>query len=68
MPAMSRALAVAPPGADDEAVFAIAVEEWVRECSDELMRQSAVLAELSARGELLVQRAVCDTAGALTLV
>ena len=68
MPALSRTLAAAPPKCSKAQVEALCLEEWLRTCSDELLRQSAVLAELSARGELLVQRAVCDAAGALTVV
>lgn len=68
MPAVARALAVIPPGHTKAAVERLCLEEWVRECSDELLRQSAVMAELNGRGDIHIMRAVCGADGAIALL
>ena len=46
-----------------------APQEWVRECQDELMHESAVSAQLFASGGLQIVRAVCDAStGKLSIV
>ena len=47
----------------------LAPQEWVRECQDELMHESAVSAQLVASGGLQIVRAVCDAStGKLSIV
>ncbi len=59
---VARALAVAPPGASDDQVAAIALQEWVRHSADRLICHSPMLAELIARGTLHVTKAACHPA------
>lgn len=69
LPAMARVLEVAPPDASDDEVATLALQEWVRECQDELMHESAVLHELHAMGGLHIVRATCEApSGKLQLV
>lgn len=65
MPALARTLAIAPPHCTPDEVDALCVEEWVRECAEELLRQSGVLAELAARESVLIQRASIAPDGSL---
>lgn len=67
-PALSRTLAVAPSTCSAAELERLCLEEWVRECADELERQSVVLAQLIARGAVHVERAVCGSDGALAVV
>ena len=67
--AMERLLAVADPAASDAELNQLALQEWVRECQDELMHESAVLHELQLSGGLHIVRAVCEApSGKLALV
>ena len=68
LPALSRTLAAAPPRCTPQEVTSLCLEEWVRECADELMRQSLVLSELCARDGVHVERAVCGSDGALAIL
>lgn len=62
-------LSVAAPDANDDELATLALQEWARECQDELMHESAVLHELHAMGGLHIVRATCDAAtGKLQLV
>ena len=68
LPALARVLAVAPPRLSAREVEALCLEEWVRECCDELLRQSPVLSELAARGALHIERGAFTSGGALSLL
>ena len=68
LPALGRVLAVAPPRLAAREVEALCLEEWVRECSDELLRQSPVLSQLAARGAIHIERAAFTAGGALSLL
>jgi hypothetical protein len=68
LPALTRTLAVAPSRCTPAELERLCLEEWVRENADELLRQSPVLSELSARDGIHVERAVCSAEGALVLV
>ena len=46
LPAMSRVLAVSDPASSEAELRTLALQEWVRECQDELMHESAVSTEL----------------------
>jgi len=67
-PALLRTLAVAPARSSSEELERLCLEEWVRESADGLLRSSAVLAEMHARGGLHIERLVCDEHGALTII
>lgn len=68
-PAMSRVLAVSDPASSEAELRTLALQEWVRECQDELMHESAVSAQLVASGGLQIVRAVCDAStGKLSIV
>jgi len=56
MPAMLRVLAVATPDCDEAELLEIALEEYVREACDELLRASPLLAELFKRGKFDILR------------
>ena len=68
LPALARVLAVAPPRSSPAEVERLCLQEWIRECADELVRQSAVLSELSNRSHIHVERAVVGADGALALL
>ena len=68
LPALARVLAVAPPRCTAAEVTQLCLEEYVRESADELLAQSPVLAQLHARAELHIERAVCGSNGALSIV
>ena len=68
MPALSRALSVAPPRASTAEVDALCLEEWIRDSADELLRCSVVLSELHARGGMHLERLVCAADGALSVL
>ena len=66
--ALSRTLSVAPPRSSPAEVERLCLEEWIREASDVLLSESAILAELRARGEVHVARLACGEEGALSPV
>ena len=68
LPALSRTLAAAPPRCTPQEVTSLCLEEWVRECADELLRESPVLATLLARKEVHVERGACGADGAISVV
>lgn len=68
LPALARVLAVAPPRCTAREVEALCLDEWVRESTDELLRQSAVLAELNAREAIHIERASFDADGTMSLL
>ena len=68
LPALSRTLAAAPPRCTPQEVTSLCLEEWVRECADELLRESPVLATLMARKEVHVERGACGADGAISVV
>ena len=68
LPALARVLAVASPRCSPNQIAELGLEEHVREACDELLRQSPVLKELKARGELHIERAVLSAQGEMSLL
>lgn len=68
MPALSRTLSVVPPTCSAAEAERLCLEEWTRECSDELVRQSAVLHELHDRDAFHIVRGVSAADGQISLV
>ena len=68
MPALARTFAVAPPQLKPAELERLCLEEWARESADEMLRQSAVLQTMKARGGIHVERWVCDADGAISVV
>lgn len=67
-PALTRTLAVAPPHSTSAELEQLCLEEWVRDSADEVLRSSAVLAELHARGGFHIERLVCAPDGSLAII
>ena len=68
LPALSRTLQVAPPRCTAGEVAEMCLEEYVRDTGDELLLLSPVLAELSRRKELHIERLVVGLGGAVSIV
>lgn len=68
LPSLSRVLEVAPPRCSSAEVERLCLEEWIRESSDELLRSSAVLAELCGRQQIHIERGVCGADGGITFL
>ena len=66
--ALSRTLSVAPIRCSPAEVERLCLEEWIREASDVLLSESAILAELRGRDELHVMRLACSEEGALLAI